>query len=106
VFLRVVAKMSDRLLEQRINIKFLCEIRKECKRHLSHVLRGLWGGDMDKSSVFEWYNSSKRARNLKSQIKKMLITFFDIKGTVRFEFVPQDQTVNQVYYMGYTEAVI
>ena len=28
----------------------------------------------------------------------MLISFFDSEGTVRTEFVPQGQTVNQFYY--------
>jgi hypothetical protein len=32
-------------------------------------------------------------------MKTMLITFFDIKGIVHFEFIPQDQTVNHAYYM-------
>jgi hypothetical protein len=31
-------------------------------------------------------------------MKAMLITFFDIEGTVHFEFIPQGQTVNQAYY--------
>jgi hypothetical protein len=35
----------------------------------------------------------------KPQIKKILITFFDIKGDVPFEFVLQGQTVNKVYYV-------
>jgi len=42
---------------------------------------------------------SRRARVSKSQIKTMLITFFDIKGIIHFEFVPQSETVNQAYYV-------
>ena len=29
----------------------------------------------------------------------MLLTFFDIRGIVHYEFVPPGQTVNQVYYL-------
>jgi hypothetical protein len=29
----------------------------------------------------------------------VLITFFDIKGTVHFPFIPQGETVNQAYYV-------
>jgi len=32
-------------------------------------------------------------------MKTMLITFFDIKDTVHFEFILQGRTVNQVYYV-------
>jgi len=29
----------------------------------------------------------------------MLLTFFDIRGIVHYEFLPTGQTVNQVYYL-------
>jgi len=44
-------------------------------------------------------NVSKRARISKSQTKTMLVTFFDIKDIIRFEFIPQGQTVNRAYYV-------
>ena len=40
----------------------------------------------------------KKARMSKSKVKVMLIAFFDIKGIVHFEFLPQDQTVNRYVY--------
>jgi hypothetical protein len=32
-------------------------------------------------------------------MKALIITFFDMEGTVHLEFIPQDQTVNQAYYV-------
>ncbi|UYV83548.1 hypothetical protein LAZ67_23001439, partial [Cordylochernes scorpioides] len=41
----------------------------------------------------------KKARMSKSRIKTMIIVFFDIRGIVHCEFVPQGQTVNSAFYL-------
>jgi hypothetical protein len=40
----------------------------------------------------------KKARQVKSKVKSMLIIFFDIKGTVKKQFVLAGQTANSAYY--------
>jgi len=45
------------------------------------------------------YNGIQKFRQSKSRVKTMLLTFFDIRGIVHYEFVPTGQTVNQVYYL-------
>jgi hypothetical protein len=91
--------MSDRFLEQRINIKFCVKLGKNAS-DICTILSEDYGGDaIKKSSVSEWHRRSKEARMLKLQMKKMAIVFFNIKGTVHFKFFPQGQTVNQAYYV-------
>jgi hypothetical protein len=41
---------------------------------------------------------TEKARQVKSKVKSMLITFFHIKGIVYKEFVLAGQTVNSAYY--------
>ncbi|UYV61129.1 SERPINB12 [Cordylochernes scorpioides] len=36
---------------------------------------------------------------IKSKLKCLLITFFDVKGLVHYDFVPEGQTINQHYYL-------
>ena len=41
----------------------------------------------------------KKLCRSKSRVKTTLLTFFDIRGIVHYEFVPTGQTVNQIYYL-------
>ena len=43
--------------------------------------------------------TKKKFRQSKWRVKTMLLTFFDIRGIVQYEFVPTGPTVNQVYYL-------
>jgi hypothetical protein len=64
------------------------------------MLSEVHGGEATKlSRVFEWHKWPKKARMSKSQMNKTLITFFNIKYTVHFEFIPQRQTVSEAYYV-------
>ncbi|GFV53550.1 putative DD34D transposase [Trichonephila clavipes] len=51
----------------------------------------------------EWHTPQsprqKKARMSKSRMKAMLIVFFDKKGVVHSEFVPERQTVNGAFYV-------
>jgi len=44
-------------------------------------------------------SETKKGEASKSNVKNVLICFFDIKGLVHFEFVPQGQTVNRQFYL-------
>jgi hypothetical protein len=46
---------------------------------------------MKKSSVFEWHKCFKEVARMWKIMKTVLITFFDIKNIVHFEFILQGQ---------------
>jgi hypothetical protein len=57
------------------------------------------GEAMRKSSTLCGINGSKAITRTWNMIKTVNITFFDIKGTVHLEFIPQSHTVNKGYYV-------
>jgi hypothetical protein len=89
--------MSDLYLEQWINIKF-CVKLENIATDTWAVLSEAYGGESRKTPrVFEWHKLFTEGRMSKSQMKTMLITFFDNKGTIYFEFVTQSQINDQAY---------
>jgi len=52
VFLRVVAKMSDRFLEQRINIKFCVKLEKNASDPCAMLSEAYGGEAVKKSKCF------------------------------------------------------
>jgi len=75
---------------------------------LGHVITGdeTWVYQYDpemkwQSAQWKTANSSrlKKLHWSKSRVKTMLLTFFDVRGIIHYEFVPTGQTVTQVYYL-------
>jgi hypothetical protein len=55
-------KMSDRLLEQRINIKFCAKLGKSASETLQMLTKTYGADAMKKSSVFEWHKRFKEGQ--------------------------------------------
>ena len=55
-----------------------------------------------KRQSYQWKSPTSprpnKARQSKSKVKVLLITFFDVSGIVHSEFLPQGQTINQQVY--------
>jgi histone-lysine N-methyltransferase SETMAR len=110
---KVCAKVVPRLLtpDQKENRKRICaEILEQIEANpnfLENVITcdETWIFQYDpetKRQSMHWKTPSsprlKKARQSKSKFKAMLIVFFDIKGVLLEEWVPDGATVNQHYY--------
>ena len=110
---RVTAKFVPRLLteEQKDDSVSICiDLRDRDQndpKFMSSVINGdecwVYGYDPEtKQMSYQWSASSsprpKKARQVKSNIKTMLIAIFDIDELVLHEFVLTGQTVNKEFY--------
>ena len=110
---RVTAKFVPRLLtaEQKNDRVSICtdlpDRAQNDPNFMSSVITGdefwVYGYDPEtKQMSSQWSTSSsprpKKARQVKSNIKTMLIAFFDIDGLVHHMFIPKRQTVNEEFY--------
>jgi hypothetical protein len=94
---RLGGKMSDRLLEQRINIKFCAKLGISASETLQMLTEACGNDAMKNSSVSEWHKRFKEGReNVKELDVRKLTAQMKI---VHFEFIEQGRTVNQHCYL-------
>ncbi|UYV76023.1 hypothetical protein LAZ67_13002183 [Cordylochernes scorpioides] len=113
-FKRSPAKFFPHLLtnEQKDNLKETCKNMVEMFNYDPHWLKivitedetWVYGYDPEtKRQSSQWLEPGeprfKKARMIKSKLKCLLITFFDVKGLVHYKFVPEGQIINQHYYL-------
>jgi len=109
---RVAAKFVPRILtadqkQQRVVCTELHQLSSKDETFLSRVITGdeswVYGYHPEtKRQSSQWKSSTsprpKKARQVKSNLKSMIITFFDIKGILHKESVPTGRTVNSGFY--------
>ncbi|UYV84446.1 hypothetical protein LAZ67_X002198 [Cordylochernes scorpioides] len=111
---RVAAKFVPKLLncdqkQHRMNIanEMLDSVRDD-PNLLQRVITGdeawVYGYDVEtKAQSSQWKlphePRPKKARQVRSNVKVLLTVFFDCRGVVHHEFLPQGRTVNNEYYL-------
>jgi hypothetical protein len=91
--------MNGQFLEEGISIKFFVKLEGNTSETCAGLAKAYGEVTMKNSKVFVWHRLFKEGSMSKSQIKTLTVTFFDIKGVVHYQFIPQGQTINQVYFV-------
>jgi len=110
---RVTMKFVPRLLmtEQKDDRVSICiELRDRAQNDPSFVylvITGdkcwVYGYELETKQMSSQWNTAssprpKKARQVKSNVKTMLIVFFDIDRLVHHEYIPKGQTLNKEFY--------
>ncbi|UYV63886.1 hypothetical protein LAZ67_2005887 [Cordylochernes scorpioides] len=111
---RVVAKFVPKLLncDQKLHRKNIANEMLDSVRDdpnlIQRVITGdeawIYGYDVEtKAQSSQWKlphePRPKKARQVRSNVKVFLTVFFDCRGVVHHEFLPQGRTVNKEYYL-------
>ncbi|UYV62765.1 hypothetical protein LAZ67_2001857 [Cordylochernes scorpioides] len=111
---RVAAKFVPKLLncdqkQHRMNIaNEMLDSFRDDPNLLQRVITGdeawVYGYDVEtKAQSSQWKlphePRPKKARQVRSNVKVLLTVFFDCRGVVHHEFLPQGRTVNKEYYL-------
>ena len=85
----------------------LCDRAQNDPNFMSPVITGdkcwVYGYDPETKQMSSQWNTAsspqpKKARQVKSNVKTMLIAFFHIYGLVHHEYIPRGQTINKEFY--------
>ncbi|XP_011052816.1 PREDICTED: uncharacterized protein LOC105145134 [Acromyrmex echinatior] len=83
-------------------IKFCVRLGKNAIETFQMLQEAFKDDCISRSQSGRWHKAFKEGREermSKSRIETMLIVFFDVRGIVHFEFAPQGETVNSVFYL-------
>jgi [histone H3]-lysine36 N-dimethyltransferase SETMAR len=111
---RVAAKFVPRLMSEdqkahRLEVcQELLEMASSDENFLKSIITGdeswVYGYDVEtKVQSSQWKSKisprPKKARQVRSKVKVMLTVFFDSKGVIHHEFLPQGETINRFRYL-------
>ena len=111
---RVAAKLVPRFLsddQKNRRLEICMELKRRAENDplfIDSIITGdemwIYGCDPESKSVhhYAWKTLNepwaRKLRQMRSNVKTLLIVFFDSQGIVHQEFVPQNQTISQAYY--------